>query len=269
MEVEVDADFGDLPGLGGGTAGSPAGSPTGDGGGGGADDSSSDSSSKGSGGDSLAPGLRRAHSHVFVDTTFGAALGLADDVVERLASAAAAGAGTGAPAPGGVLPEVPGGGSPGSSLGGGQVVELVVAYLTSYEHMGRARLSCVRGCACEAREVDAHHSERTSVSAVAVLPLAPAAAGAGAAAAEGQYGSIGGGGMGRCVLRIEVLPETSSGEFKFKAIQVVARAKEVWAGAADDAAVVSSGSSSGGGESSNSSSGGGGSSPGSAPLGNM
>jgi hypothetical protein len=107
-------------------------------------------------------------------------------------------------------------------------VELVVAYLTSYEHMGRAWLSCAAGCSCAPQEVDGHHHERTSVSAIAVLPLAPAPPAAPSTLAGGRAGS-GAAGMGRCVLRVEVLPESSSGEFKFKVIQVVARAKEAWA----------------------------------------
>lgn len=200
----MDADFGAaLAAAGRGGAGSSGRSSSSSGGDGEGDGNRSSSSSGGGsasgGGGPRGGGLvvpRRARARLFVDTAYGAAaLGAAEALVSRL--------GRGAPAAG-----------PQKRRPEGQVVELVVAYLTSYEHMGRARLSCFGGCGCEPLEIDAHHRERTSVSSTAVLPL-------------WQAGGTGGGGLARCGLRVEVLRGSSSGESKFKVIQVVTRAREV------------------------------------------
>jgi hypothetical protein len=76
-----------------------------------------------------------------------------------------------------------------------------LSYLSSYEHMGRARASCVEGCRCEAGEIEAlNTAERHSVPRVHVL-LATRAR--------------------RCVVQLEVLPESGSGQHKFKLMQVV------------------------------------------------
>jgi hypothetical protein len=42
------------------------------------------------------------------------------------------------------------------------LVEL--AYLKSYEHMGKVRLVCEAGCTCQPLELDAHHQDRTSLT---------------------------------------------------------------------------------------------------------
>ena len=41
-----------------------------------------------------------------------------------------------------------------------------VAYLRSFEHMGRTLMTCVSGCECEEAEVDAHTEHKTSVTVV-------------------------------------------------------------------------------------------------------
>lgn len=43
---------------------------------------------------------------------------------------------------------------------GQMVVEL--GYLKSYEHMGRAAVSCEGGCACAPWTLDGHHEQRNS-----------------------------------------------------------------------------------------------------------
>lgn len=40
-----------------------------------------------------------------------------------------------------------------------QPVQLGMLYLSSYEGMGIAQVSCVRGCQCEPRTVDAHQGK--------------------------------------------------------------------------------------------------------------
>ena len=81
--------------------------------------------------------------------------------------------------------------------------EVVLVLLASYEHMGRATVVCMSGCECQAAEIDAHHTDRWSTEQLHVLGVTPAQ---------------------RCVLRVQVRNETSSGEHKFKVLQVVARA---------------------------------------------
>ena len=76
--------------------------------------------------------------------------------------------------------------------------EVFVTYLQSYEHMGSANISCVSGCACEAASVDAHVGDvKASVPVRAGLSVT-------------QHRD--------CILSIEVLPETTSGEHKFKIV---------------------------------------------------
>jgi hypothetical protein len=205
MEVEVDADFGLV--------------------GGGADEDARASMDAGPPHDGGAAGAlpARARGRLRLDESpFGHAAGLVGALVGRLAGGAVGGGGGGGAGGGGSGDAQDDGGGAG---GAGDVVEVVVAYLTSYEHMGRARLSCASGCACEAREVEAHRSKRVSVSETAVLRVRPAAGGRGGGAAA----------LARCVVRAEVLPGTSSGEHKFKVIQVVTRAK-AGAGVAEEGA---------------------------------
>lgn len=84
-------------------------------------------------------------------------------------------------------------------------VIVVVAYLASYEHMGRARLYCALNCKCESDEIDAHKTgRRVSLLYLAELRVS-------------QHKE--------CVVGIEVLPETSSTEHKFKVAQIVAKAR--------------------------------------------
>ncbi|GBF96630.1 hypothetical protein Rsub_09376 [Raphidocelis subcapitata] len=244
LEVEVDADFGaalaaDGKGGGGGvgnsssgvgSSSSGAGSSSSVGGGESGGGGRGRSRQRGGGGSGEFVVPSRARARLFVETAYGAAaLGAAEALASRLGGPgpAAAPGRAGTSAPRGRQPE-------------GQILEMVVAFLTSYEHMGRARLSCSRGCGCEPRVVDAHHAERTSVSESAVLRLWPAPDG-------------GGGGLRRCGLRVEVLGGTSSGEHKFKVIQVVTRARELAppsaAGGTDAAASLAAAAAAGGGAS--------------------
>lgn len=80
--------------------------------------------------------------------------------------------------------------------------DVVVSFLKSYEHMGQADLSCVSGCECQATTVDAHHTDRISVTVTATLKVTSTE---------------------RCVLRVLVRNETSSGNFKFKIVSLMAR----------------------------------------------
>jgi hypothetical protein len=87
----------------------------------------------------------------------------------------------------------------------GTIVEL--AYLRSYEHMGRAQVECASGCTCRhgAGEVDAlSRDARVSLTFLHYMIVTPAE---------------------RCVLRVTVQNATSSGEHKFKVISLVAKAQ--------------------------------------------
>jgi hypothetical protein len=82
---------------------------------------------------------------------------------------------------------------------GDQRMNVMLAYLKSYEHMGVARVACRSGCTCDPpeQEVDAHHAIRTStVYLVRVLASQSAA----------------------CEIAVTVLDRSSSpgGEHKFK-----------------------------------------------------
>ena len=78
---------------------------------------------------------------------------------------------------------------------------LWIAYLSSYQHMGRAMAFCSGGCTCGPIEIDAHApSERISITAVQRLIVTHLDTG------------------GRCLLRLTILPSTSSGEHKWKLI---------------------------------------------------
>jgi hypothetical protein len=89
----------------------------------------------------------------------------------------------------------------GQKLGSKGQLLVQLTYLTSYEHMGTARASCVEGCSCQEATVDAHDpKEHHSVPRVLHLPVTPSS---------------------RCVVQLEVLPESGSGEHKFKLMQAV------------------------------------------------
>ena len=77
----------------------------------------------------------------------------------------------------------------------GRAAFVAVDYLTSYQHMGTFRMSCVRICECEERTVDAHTINGMSIFQNEMLPVS---------SADG------------CDVRFEVLSDTSSGEHKVK-----------------------------------------------------
>jgi hypothetical protein len=77
-----------------------------------------------------------------------------------------------------------------------QPVNLTVRFLTSYEHMGAAELTCVQpSCSCAPVTLQGHVSERVSVEHAATTAVSQAEA---------------------CTLRLVVLPDTRSGEHKVK-----------------------------------------------------
>ena len=76
---------------------------------------------------------------------------------------------------------------------------IYIGYLTSYEGLGTARISCVRGCSCEAITLDGHVRQRRNVSLHATsLPVVLNFS------------------QAPCVLRAVVLKATHSGGHKFK-----------------------------------------------------
>lgn len=89
---------------------------------------------------------------------------------------------------------------------------VTLAYLTSYEHMGRANVSCARACSCQPVQVDAHATVgHKSVTRALTLHVSPAAA---------------------CELEVRVLPGTSSGEHKFKLMGLYVGETFPWASGA-------------------------------------
>ena len=78
---------------------------------------------------------------------------------------------------------------------------LKLRYMTSYEAMGIARVSCVGGCVCDAEDIDAHRGASHSQRSVSVWESREVRLRLQAA---------------HCTLRLRVLPRTSSGGHKFK-----------------------------------------------------
>jgi hypothetical protein len=74
-------------------------------------------------------------------------------------------------------------------------VNLLIAFLKSYEHMGVARIECVSGCQCRPRLVDAHQAQRESTTHLHSLPLSQS---------------------GNCTIAVSVTDTSNSGEHKFK-----------------------------------------------------
>ena len=78
-------------------------------------------------------------------------------------------------------------------------------YLTSHEHMGIVRLECVQNCSCAPLHLDAHRnygSQRNmSIFEAADFNIT--------------------GESKECTLHLQVLPETTSGQHKFKVNQIV------------------------------------------------
>jgi hypothetical protein len=98
----------------------------------------------------------------------------------------------------GATRERSGGGVVGRAAGNASALAHIM-YLKSYEHMGTARVSCATGCACSPLVLDAHETTRRDSLETVAPPLH----------VHGQPHAT-------CVLRVRLLPETSSGEHKFK-----------------------------------------------------
>ena len=118
---------------------------------------------------------------------------------------------------------------------------LWLGYLRSYEHMGRATVTCAGSCTCVPSEIDAHVSPskdvpRVSVTAVRriAIKLVSSPNGTGSAApivAPAGYSPSDGSRLGCCQLRIRIEQATSSGEHKFKLLALLLaqpRASDHW-----------------------------------------
>lgn len=83
----------------------------------------------------------------------------------------------------------------------GPPAAVVLVFLQSYEHMGTANVSCVSGCTCTSITIDAHRKNQVSLPGLAQLE------------AVSQHP--------RCVLRVTVGSNSSSGQHKFKVLGVI------------------------------------------------
>jgi hypothetical protein len=92
----------------------------------------------------------------------------------------------------------------GQNASRGVPLQVVVGYLSSYEHMGRVAVTCRSGCTCAPTAIDAHITEKMSVLRLHEFAVSPAA---------------------ECVVRLEVTKDSSSPgkEHKFKLLQVAVR----------------------------------------------
>ncbi len=85
---------------------------------------------------------------------------------------------------------------------------IALIYLLSHQHMGRAEVSCVDGCDCTKTVLDAHDAkDHHSVPTLHDFPISTRDAP----------------GRSLCVMQLEVLGESSSGENKFKVMQLVVK----------------------------------------------
>ena len=85
----------------------------------------------------------------------------------------------------------------------GVKVAVEIGHLRSYEHMGHARITCEGGCGCEPTILDGTWEHRYSLTDMAELEVRDVGEG--------------------CVLRFEVLPETSSPDGEHKVRWVMPR----------------------------------------------
>lgn len=84
---------------------------------------------------------------------------------------------------------------PGLNLDTGASMSLYIGYLKSPHHMGTARLSCLSGCTCEVALLDGHNDEPLTHTYTTRLALT-------------QHP--------QCRLQLEMLQESSSGQYGFK-----------------------------------------------------
>lgn len=107
-------------------------------------------------------------------------------------------------------------------------VFVFVGYLTSYEHMGVARIACKGGCTCESTELDGHNAGPRRVSLEALSPPFHLAWKEATSAAQrrGDDGAW----SAACTLLATVVDRTHSGEHKFKVTSVAISAGDGHAG---------------------------------------
>ena len=130
------------------------------------------------------------------------------------------------PASCGMCPPAPGAESPiapltarpngNAALASSRVVGLWIGYLESYEHMGRAIVSCSGACACAPSEIDAHSAplpNKPRVSITAVRRVTIRLPDGNASMADGAAGC--------CKLTLRIQPQSSSGEHKFKLLALL------------------------------------------------
>ena len=123
---------------------------------------------------------------------------------------------------------------------------ITLAVLASYQHMGQAEVTCVSGCKCQKSKIDAHEtvyshsipklhsflltetaapkSSKKGTAGSGTTDGASGAAGSGSITGSGSAtnssGSASRGAAAICVIQLEVLKDTKSGEHKFKVLQL-------------------------------------------------
>ena len=106
---------------------------------------------------------------------------------------------------------------------------ITLTFLTSHEHMGQAAVTCVSGCNCSRGMIDGHISTHKH-SIPKIHDFRVRALGSRSSTATTTTDSIssrqGSNAPAPCVVQLEVLPDTGSGEHKVKLIQL---AIKTWA----------------------------------------
>jgi hypothetical protein len=87
----------------------------------------------------------------------------------------------------------------------GDLVEVLLTYVTSYDNWGKASISCISGCTCHPSVIDALAQTHTSLNALFTMRASR---------------------HPKCRIQVKVLPETSSKGHHFKVVNVVTRIEE-------------------------------------------
>jgi len=101
----------------------------------------------------------------------------------------------------------------------GEGFAALLGHLVSYEHMGRARVTCWGECSCLPTDIDAYvKGGKFSVFKAHVLDLKRVAQPRGSPSPPRKEGC-------GCVLRTQILAQSGSGEYKFKVLSLMTAAK--------------------------------------------
>ena len=96
---------------------------------------------------------------------------------------------------------------------------ITLFFLSSYEHMGQAEVTCISGCKCDASIIDGHVPDhRHSIPKQHDFMLSRHHPGSGSGGNSSTSA-----GDSRCIVKVKVLQESRSGEHKVKVMQLAVK----------------------------------------------